>query len=791
MNDHGSIDFKGLGGKGEYYKGLYDKLGIKYMVAKVGKYKSYVESNTLTGMSDYDREQRTAYLNGIWNYWLKEMAEGRKVKPEALNQLANDSIMALSDAKDYVTAKLVDKILFPEELKAEIKNRLKIDKDDDINQLTLSDMLNVKSKDKKDGEKIAIYYAYGSIVDSETTNLLQGGGHCIVGKTTAEGLRKLADDDDIKAVVFRVNSGGGSAVASEQIRHALKLLKAKKPVVVSMGGTEDHEAFNPSGEGFYWHDAQHGWAFKDGNKIDLLVGPKATVRLALCQYGQGDSIYVRTEAGDTLTTLKGKVETDGGFVDYTYNGEGGTLSFCIKASGEMYIHTISIINIADLNFDQSGNWYFVKRGSVKGFTNALKYINEINTDNNTERKIIFLPAGVYDLKETVQTNLSTNNLSIIGQSMDSTIIVSAPGLALEGLGSAEMFVNTSQNLYLQDLTLKNAFDYYKAGTEGRAPVIYDNGNHTMGKNVRMISGQSTYYSFNNGIQSYWDSCDFHGAVDILCGGGDIRFNNSTISLEPRYSDGSGHRTIAAPRTMTKFGFIFDHCKVIDLTEGYGTWDFGRTWSNQPIAVYISTTLDENAVDGLISSRWTEKGMNSTDPSVFGEYNTMDVDGNDITPLSNAITSYSGIYQTILNADMVAHFSYDKMFSKNADKAWDPAAITAQIDGPSDARYDNGTITWSAVNGAIAYAVFKNGELEAITEDTSYDLDINPDAYRLSIRCANAMGGFGPEGHVAGTIGIKTVRNDFGKDVIYNLQGVRVSKPSKGIYIINGKKTVVR
>lgn len=554
---------------------------------------------------------------------------------------------------------------------------------------------------------------------------------------------------------------------------------------------EDHEAFNPSGEGFYWHDAQHGWAFKDGNKIDLLVGPKATVRLALCQYGQGDSIYVRTEAGDTLTTLKGKVETDGGFVDYTYNGEGGTLSFCIKASGEMYIHTISIINIADLNFDQSGNWYFVKRGSVKGFTNALKYINEINTDNNTERKIIFLPAGVYDLKETVQTNLSTNNLSIIGQSMDSTIIVSAPGLALEGLGSAEMFVNTSQNLYLQDLTLKNAFDYYKAGTEGRAPVIYDNGNHTMGKNVRMISGQSTYYSFNNGIQSYWDSCDFHGAVDILCGGGDIRFNNSTISLEPRYSDGSGHRTIAAPRTMTKFGFIFDHCKVIDLTEGYGTWDFGRTWSNQPIAVYISTTLDENAVDGLISSRWTEKGMNSTDPSVFGEYNTMDVDGNDITPLSNAITSYSGIYQTILNADMVAHFSYDKMFSKNADKTWDPAAITAQIDGPSDARYDNGTITWSAVNGAIAYAVFKNGELETITEDTSYDLDINPDAYRLSIRCANAMGGFGPEGHVAGTIGIKTVRNDFGKDVIYNLQGVRVSKPSKGIYIINGKKTVVR
>ena len=221
LNSHGMIDFKGLGGKGEYYKGLYDKLGIKYQAAKVGKYKSYVERNTLTGMSDYDREQRTVYLNGIWNYWLKEMAEGRKVKVEDLNKLANDSIMAFAETEDYVTAKLIDKVMFPEEIKAEIKSRLKLEKDDEIHQLTLSDMLNVKSKKDDEGEKIAIYYAYGSIVDNSAMDLISGGGHNIVGKTTAEDLRKLADDDDIKAVVFRVNSGGGSAVASEQIRHAV------------------------------------------------------------------------------------------------------------------------------------------------------------------------------------------------------------------------------------------------------------------------------------------------------------------------------------------------------------------------------------------------------------------------------------------------------------------------------------------------------------------------------------------------------------------------------------------
>lgn len=264
LNAEGMVDFKGLGGKGQYYKGLYDKLGIKYMVAKVGKYKSYVESNTLTGMSDYDREQRTAYLTGIWNYWLKEIGESRKVKPEDLNQLANDSIIMFSNPKDYVQAKLIDKVLYPEEFRASIKNRLKLDKDDDISQLTLSEMLNVKSKKNKDGEEIAVYYAYGDIVDAESLNLLQGGGHSIVGKSTAEDLRKLADDDDVKAVVFRVNSGGGSAVASEQIRHAIKLIKAKKPVVVSMGGM--------AASGGYWISSPANYIFAEPTTITGSIG---------------------------------------------------------------------------------------------------------------------------------------------------------------------------------------------------------------------------------------------------------------------------------------------------------------------------------------------------------------------------------------------------------------------------------------------------------------------------------------------------------------------------------------
>ena len=264
LNAEGMVDFKGLGGKREYMKGLYDKIGVKYMAAKVGKYKSYVESNTLTGMSEYDREQRSAYLNGIWQYWLKEIGESRKVSPEQLNQLANDSILAFANPDDYLTAKLVDKILYPEELKAEIKDRLKLGKDDEIHQLTLADMLNVKADKDDDGDEIAVYYAFGSIVDSEVTNLINGGGHCIVGKTTAEDLRKLADNDDVKAVVFRVNSGGGSAAASEQIRHAIKLIKAKKPVVVSMGGA--------AASGGYWISSPANYIIAEPTTITGSIG---------------------------------------------------------------------------------------------------------------------------------------------------------------------------------------------------------------------------------------------------------------------------------------------------------------------------------------------------------------------------------------------------------------------------------------------------------------------------------------------------------------------------------------
>lgn len=234
LNKTGMIDFKGMGGKSQYMTGLFEKLGVKYQATRVGKYKSAVESVTRKDMSENDREQRMAYLGGVWNHVLKGIAQSRKVTVDALNQLANDSIMAFANPDDYVKAGLVDGLMYPEGIKDVVKKQLKIDDDDDICQLSLTDMMNVKTKKKDKGDKIAVYYAYGEIIDKMASGFMQE--HAIVGSDVVEALNELSDDDDVKAVVLRVNSPGGSAVASEQMWHAVKQLKAKKPVVVSMGG---------------------------------------------------------------------------------------------------------------------------------------------------------------------------------------------------------------------------------------------------------------------------------------------------------------------------------------------------------------------------------------------------------------------------------------------------------------------------------------------------------------------------------------------------------------------------
>ena len=233
LNPSGQVDWHGIASQPVFLKDLMAKFGVKMQLAKVGTYKSAPEMYTADKMSDANREQVTAYVNSIWQNVCKEVAESRKISVKALNDYA-DNFITLSDPKDYVKYKLVDKLVYTDQIKAEINKMLKKDTDDDINTVGLAEMKAVKSDEGKGG-KIAVYYAYGNIVDNAAGGMLSDE-HNIVGKTVCDDLEALMDDDDVKAVVLRINSGGGSAYASEQIWHYVEMLKKKKPVVVSMGG---------------------------------------------------------------------------------------------------------------------------------------------------------------------------------------------------------------------------------------------------------------------------------------------------------------------------------------------------------------------------------------------------------------------------------------------------------------------------------------------------------------------------------------------------------------------------
>ena len=555
---------------------------------------------------------------------------------------------------------------------------------------------------------------------------------------------------------------------------------------------EDHEAFASTGSG-YWHDVQHGWAFNNGDVITLLVGEKANIFVTNCQYSNGNAQLVFKDAeGNEVGRITGKGDGDGQIDVFAYEGNAGELFMEIESNGAVYIHNIKIVNTKTTNYQQEGNWYFVKQGDVSSLLDVLDVVSGANAKQDAERSYIFIPDGVYDLGETVLTAISGYNISIIGQSTEKTIIKNAPEVANEGIGTTAVLVNSTQNLYMQDLTLQNALDYYAAGAAGRAVCFQDKGDRAILKNVAMLSYQDTYYSQNT-KQSYWEDCDIHGTVDFICGGGDVRFVNTTLSLEPRSANGTGGRTITAPTTTTEFGYVFDGCKVVDLAEGKGDWNFGRTWQNNPICIYLNTTLDENSANTLIDSRWIEKGMNNRDPRIFGEFNTMDEAGNNITPASNIITSYRGQFQTILSADAAEAYAYDKMFTD-----WNPAFYTVQVEAP-EATYYEGVVSWTpANNGAIAYALFKNGEFVAVVEGTDYAIEIEEND-KLTIRAANSMGGFGPEAEVTisepisedgGFVdGLNVIENAENDGVVYNMQGIRVQQANKGVYIINGKKVI--
>lgn len=262
LNPIGMVDWHGIGAQPVFYKDMLAKFGVKFQVVKVGTFKSATETYTEEHMSDANRLQTKMFLDGTWKQVCNAVSKSRGISVDSLNRYA-DELLMFQSAEILLKRKVVDGLAYASDMKDIAKAQFVIGKDDDLTRLSVSDMANVKEK-QTSGEEIAIYYAYGDIVQSEKVSLLGGGSHCIVSSTVCSDLKDLMDDDDVKAVVIRVNSGGGDAFASEQIWHQVMELKKKKPVVVSMGGY--------AASGAYYMSAPASWIVAQPTTLTGSIG---------------------------------------------------------------------------------------------------------------------------------------------------------------------------------------------------------------------------------------------------------------------------------------------------------------------------------------------------------------------------------------------------------------------------------------------------------------------------------------------------------------------------------------
>ena len=264
MNPFGEMDVPGLASVKTYYSGLLQKYGIDVQVTRVGKYKSFVEPFILNKMSDADREETQKIIGDIWGDFVNTISDSRKIDPNAFEQLVNTE--GYIKPESALAAHLVDKIAYFGDVLNDLGKIAPSDDDSNIplpfKQVAISDYINAGSTPRLPGDRggniVAILYLEGEIVDGE------GDATNIGGDRFATELRELRKNDDVKAVVLRVNSPGGSAYASEVIQNEIIALKAKKPVIVSMG--------NYAASGGYWVSTYGDRIFAEPNTLTGSIG---------------------------------------------------------------------------------------------------------------------------------------------------------------------------------------------------------------------------------------------------------------------------------------------------------------------------------------------------------------------------------------------------------------------------------------------------------------------------------------------------------------------------------------
>ena len=514
---------------------------------------------------------------------------------------------------------------------------------------------------------------------------------------------------------------------------------------------EDHDILTFTGGSY--NGAQHGWMFGNGQSISVEVAGNALLIVGVCTYSNTSTTPLKDAGGNTVGQLDvTKNETaDGALQTIQYEGPATTLTFHFTSTN--YIHTLKVYNIAQLPQKDAAGYYEIAPGDAAGLILALESMSAGDK--------IFLPNGIYDLGETVLTQVSKNDVSIIGQSMEGVIIRNAPDIYKEGIGTTATLYITANNTYLQDLTLQNDLDYFQALAKvnnGRGVALWDKGTKTVCKNVRLLSNQDTYYSNKQGAVKYFEDCEIHGTVDFICGDGSVYFKNNELVCEQRNSGGGGADAITASNAdANDKGYVFESCSIRYAANIQGTKpvvSFGRAWNNAPKCIYLNTVLDD--VNGELNmtktasqqkdkiERWTLGAMNAL-PEKFGEFNTT---GKPAMPSSNNVTFVLGsnekTMETILSASEAATYTMAYTLGDWATTAAAEAKQEKLRATPSG---------WEPTEATI-FLVETNGVPAIVTELPAWDGEAN-----IVVRAANARGGFGYPAEYGPQAAIDNVRSD--------------------------------
>lgn len=370
----------------------------------------------------------------------------------------------------------------------------------------------------------------------------------------------------------------------------------------------------------------------------------------------------------------------------------------------------------------------------------------------------------------VTLRLTASNVSIIGESMEGTVIVNeVPDMdgvgshPMEGIGNADLLQIQPgvSGTYFQNITLKHGI----SDNRGRNIVIQDKGDKTVMKDACLWGYQDTWTSNNQNARYYFEGGVLRGRTDFLCGKGDAFFNAVTLQM-------CGNGYLAVPSVPRQYGYIFRDCEITGENSTIdGNYTLGRPWGEgTPIALFIDTkmTVKPSAIG------WNDMG-NDGYPARFAEYNSMTASGTVIDLSERKKTFGKGNHPNnpVLTKEEADLHTYSTVVGSDDD--WDPALDCEQAPTATGLSMANGTLTWDNSNYALCWAVYADGELIGFTTESSYVPSVGTEGTVYGVRAANEMGGLGEMVTVTGTSGIDSVIGEGGvKSVRYfNLQGIEV------------------